>query len=290
MNDLRKIRLVAAMNFRKWRTDWRIFTVAFCVLSYMLVVLWDVRRFARDMGIPVSPWVFPFLMGPSGTVLLMLAAVAFFGNAPFRDAQFPFVFARVGRKNWICGQLLYLVFASAAYTLFTVMASMLVLLPYLGFTWNWGTILDTVMNTSTAQQMGYSITLQGTETVFFTLRPASAMLLSIGLYFLCVWFLGCVIFCGNLLTERAVGTCIAGGFTGLSFLSATATMLSPFGKWMNRFSPVTWSSLNGVELAGSGDYPNIRYAAAVLLGVSLLLNVIAVLRFRKQDQTMGREG
>lgn len=57
------------------------------------------------------------------------------------DDQQMFVLVRTGRLRWFAGQLAYIVAANLVYFLWTALTTVLVLIPQVGFSTDWGGII-----------------------------------------------------------------------------------------------------------------------------------------------------
>lgn len=277
-------------DFLLWKRDPRILFVGVFVLAYMIVMLWPVRRFSAAVGIAVSPWCFPFLMFQGGTLVLMSCATVLFCNAPFGTAQLPFILLRTGRLQWLIGQLLYIFLAALVYTLFVLLSSIAVLFPYVRFTGEWGTIIDTIFTTGTPYEMGYPIALQGSAYVYFELKPLQAVFLSSLLFYLSTVLLGAAAFFGNLVSDGMLGVYFDGFLICLSSVASIAGQISPAGAWIYYLSPISWSSLNGVVLHDAGKYPHIGYAVIIIVVLLIALGAASVWTMRKKDLMFTKGG
>jgi len=277
-------------DFLLWKRDPRVFSVGVFVLAYMIVMLWPVRRFSAAVGIAVSPWCFPFLMFPGGTLVLMSCATVLFCNAPFGTALLPFILLRTGRLRWIMGQLLYILLAALVYTVFVVLSSVVVLFPYVRFTGEWGAIIDTLCTSYMAQAMGYPIALQGAAYVYSELRPLQALLLSSLLFYLSTLLVGAAAFFGNLVSGKMFGVYFDGFLICLSAVASIAMQISPAGKWIYYLSPLSWSSLNGVVLHDAGKFPHIGYAVTVIVLLLAALGAASVWTMRKKNLMFTKGG
>jgi hypothetical protein len=172
------------------------------------------------------------------------------------------------------GQLLYIVVASALYVSFLIIMSMLVLLPYIEFTTDWGKVLSTLSQTNASSYSSLPI--------YYSLQqnysPTQALLLSALLLFLITVFIGLVMFVLNLSTQRAIG--IVGGFL-LAFLPS---LLHRSGAPQHYyFAPTTWADLGIMSISDISLYPSISYAIIVLLSLNIILMLTGILISRRQS-------
>ena len=81
-----------------------------------------------------APWMLPALLGYNNGQWYMIAMLAFIFiicDAPFLNRQQQFVLQRVGKRQWISGQLLYLVVLSFLFAVVTWLCTWVFLLPEL---------------------------------------------------------------------------------------------------------------------------------------------------------------
>src|SRR5690625_3817274 len=125
------IRLCLGVNFRKWLVNPRIYALAVFIIAFLIYHQSGLSQFAGAHNQGVTPWVFPHLTTPPVLHVFATFAIILFSDAPFEDKHMPFLMIRSGRRNWIIGQLIYILMASLIYTLFVFIISILALLPNL---------------------------------------------------------------------------------------------------------------------------------------------------------------
>lgn len=280
---IKQVLTTTRLSFLLWKRDLRVFALMIFVLVYLAIMERPLRQFSATIGIATAPWLLPFLVFPSGLALLMLVAVALFCSEPFGNPQFPLILIRIGRVNWVVGQLIYIFSASAVYTAFVTASSMVALFPYVRWTSEWGTVIDSYFLSSTPYDMGYPVAFQCAAYVYFELTPLKAVLLTDLLLFLTTFFIGTVVAFGNLILGGKAGVLLAALMICLSMIADIAGYISRVGEWLTYISPVSWGSLNGVVLHDPGRFPHIRYALIMDGILNTFLWVVIIMRFRKQD-------
>ena len=288
MSEWKATLFCACANFRKWRSNANILVIAAIMLMF---ALWNnnwINQFCAATGSRVSIWVFPFFFVlPSMTVVLGCLTVLLFCNAPFYDAHTPFVMIRTGKRAWINGQILYIPLASFIYTLFYWVSALLVLLPHLGFSTEWGTVIETLANTDAAAKLG----IEESGTLFSpritnTFSAAGATALSFVLCWLVSSFLGMLILAFHVVVGKNTGIIAAGVFIALGYLVYYVGEIH-FGPWLYYLSPVVWANLNAFDLLGEGlGRPPLAYAIAALVFAITLLSVIASTVFCSKDTSI----
>ncbi|MBD5384366.1 MAG: hypothetical protein HDR72_05145 [Ruminococcaceae bacterium] len=92
MNSVRSVFSVCAQNFRKWDTDYRMWTIAALLVVMTFAFADDMRKNAAVLGSDVSIWIFPFLyLRRYMKLVFTLPVILVSFNAPFIDKNQTFV-------------------------------------------------------------------------------------------------------------------------------------------------------------------------------------------------------
>ncbi len=258
MSFLKTIFRISAQNFRKWQTDYRIWTIAVFLIIMTLIYVDDIKKVSYVTGSGVPVWIFPFLYSQFYTkVLFTLPVVLMFCDAPFVDKNQLFIMMRTTRTKWLCGQILYIILASGVYYLFIFAVSILSTVFYGDYSLEWGkTLTALAYNSSVAYEANvYSLSVSRIVVEYFT--PLSACFYTFILSWLSAVFLGLLIFVCNLFTGSRIWGIAASSFFIVISLSAKGI------RNMDRFSPVTWSTLDGVDVGGLTLRPSFGYCISM---------------------------
>lgn len=284
MRNLRRILASSVQNLRKWPSNPRIYAVAALILVFIGSELLPIRGFCMALHLPVTPWVFPFLMSDNVSLtFIMVGLVLIFCDAPFIDQSQPYVIVRSGRRNWFTGQILYIVQASGLYFLFIILVSLLYFIPVIKFSGDWGKVLNTFSMNGTQGvpmfQQQYNINLSFSRYLTANYLPAVAMILSLALSWLEGIFLGLLMFVLNMNFNRIIGTSVA------LALILLETFAYQFGNAYLAlyFSPVSWLNLGVMDATGSSKSPTLWYAAGMLLLFIIVLSFLALTGERKKN-------
>lgn len=276
MNFLKTALRISAQNFRKWQTDYRIWTIAFFIIILTLIYVDDIKKVADYLGSEVPVWVFPFLYPkPYQKALFTLPVVLMFCDAPFVDKNQVFVMMRTSKIKWLCGQLFYIISAAAVYYLFIFAISILFTIIYGGFSLEWGkTLTEMAYDGNLAYVAGAgSLTVSQKTVKYFT--PLLACFYTYLMSWLTAVFLGLLVFVLNLFTgSRIWGIAVSCFFVILNSIAKGH-------KYLDRFSPVTWSTLDGIDVGGITVRPSFAYCITAVL-VSIILLAASVLIFGKK--------
>lgn len=289
MNRFRRIALCAMVNLRKWRTDGRIFLILLCVLAFSLWNLGGIRDFASDNSLPVTAWVFPHFWGnPSMLLLFGCMVVLLFCDAPFVDAQMAQWIVRMGRMDWLIGQILYIATASLLFTLWTFLSTVLALLPSISFENAWGPVLYTIaMQTGVAVE--YNIVLSLSEAWLDAMAPSQAVAISLFMMWLVCMFMGMLLLASNIAINRRAGFVTGGFFAFLAYFTAYLGFVL-FGAKVLWVSPVSWVSLYSLNWLGDAQTPNPYGAIAILLVAIMGFGALSAIVFNGRDLDIRQEG
>lgn len=272
MDKVRSVFSICASNFKKWPSNPRIYVLVLSLFAFVHIYSSPIRDFSKEVGVPVTPWLYPYLTcNRVFLLLLMLGIVLLFCDAPFLDNLQPYIISRCGRLCWICGQILYIILASAIYFAAAMLFSVLSVSSNLQLSPEWGKVLGTLAQTDA----DISIYIPYKIQVVYT--PVQAMLTSFFLSWFVGIFLGLVIFALNVHFKRAVGGIAA----SVLVIMDSFALNSPF--IVTYFSPISWASLAIVDSTNTTRYPSMLYAVSVLAVFFVLLSAISAMTFRKKS-------
>ncbi len=277
MNSVRSVFSICAQNFRKWATDYRMWTIAAMVIVMTFIYADDVRKNAAIIDSDVSLWIFPFLYTESFMVLIFtMPVVLMFCDAPFIDKNQTFVMMRTSRTKWLCGQLLYIILASAAYYLFVFLISVLSTVFIADPSLDWGGTFYSLAYGNLQWEGVPAVWIPKLIVEYFT--PIQACWLTFLLSWIGGVFLGMIIFFFNLITQtRSIGT-----------VAATAFVV--WGSWVKysdgiqryrKLSPISWITLDHIDVDGITPYPTLSYCLTVF-SVLILAMIIGVFIFGRK--------
>ena len=284
MNYLKTIFHIAAQNFRKWQTDYRIWTIAVFLLILTLMCADDFKTLADFLDNKAPVWIFPFLyMSSTAKVLFTLPVILLYCDAPFIDKNQMFVMMRTSRTKWLCGQIIYIISAGGVYYFFIFAVSVLSVIFSGEPSFEWDKVIVTAAYDSSVLVKAdvASLTISRTTVEFFT--PLLACFYTFIMSWLSAVFLGLLIFACNLFTGSRIW-----GIASSSFF-VVLTLVAKLRKYLDRFSPVTWSSLDGIDVGGLTVRPSIGYctSAYAVLIIGLTAAIFAFGRKKSLDVMKG---
>lgn len=289
MKLLKTAAAVCARNLRKWQTDQRVWVIGALLAIMVWIYVDDMRKLSAELGGDMPIWIFPFLYQQFHTKLIYtLPLVLLFCNAPFTDQNQIFVYMRTGRAKWLCGQVLYIITASALYYIFILAVSLLSAIisgggsPDLN---NWGNTLKTLANSNAAQVLQHPfIEVSYTVVKFFT--PLQAVWFTFLLSWINAVNVGLIIFLFNLASgSRFLGVLISSAM--IVFSAVTDDYVLPQAL---PYSPVSWITLNNIDVGRTTNNPTFTYCMFVyLILTAILAAAIFILGIRKSLDIKGED-
>lgn len=259
----------ALLNFKKWGTNYRIYVILVSLLAFTVIRADYVRSYAINMELAVTPYFFSFQFDDGITrMLFYFGVVLLFCNAPFVDNQQMFVLMRIGRKHWFLGQMLYILLANLCFFLVTAVASVIVFVPQVSFSADWGTIFRICAENNQAAGV-----IMHQEIIEY-FEPWMACLLTYVLNVAIGTFLGLVIFYGNLFRSRIFGPAIATGWIVLSNMIDVTQVEA-----LKYISPVHWGTL--YTLVRRDKPIPAWYVAAFLICGSVFMGVLIMKKSKR---------
>ena len=250
---------ICAQNLRKWIGNSRIYIAFLIVFLFTLIYTKGLWLLCGVTGEKLSPYIFPFLTTYRYMkIIYLFPLLLVFCDAPFIDNNQQFVMIRVGRKAWGIGQMLYIIAASFLYSLFMAISSVIVNIGYISWNISWGKTLIIAGTTNIMSQLGiYYDTVKIPQIIVKYYTPLQAMFFSFLLMWMICIIIGLLIYDLNIIFKsNVVGIFVA----GLLILITSLVDGNPVFTW---YSPVSWCSLNNIDVANMTSYPKLGFVLGV---------------------------
>ncbi|UUX33609.1 hypothetical protein [Fundicoccus culcitae] len=269
MNYFKKVSRIAWLNIKKWRSSLRIIMIGILLVIFIHANLTNLIDFLNSVDIPITPWVFPFLLEwRSQKLLLFLPLIFLFSDAPFIDKNQLYVVLRAGRLSWASGQILYILFASFIYFFIIIILTILMLIPNVTFDLQWGDAITTLSKTNAGDNFGVIIPFKRHILDYFS--PLQAMFYSYLLSSLIGSILGMLMFVINVVSKKSV----------LGIIITSSMVLFDVIIWSRGlllwFSPVSWATLSAIRIDGARGLPNFTQ---IMVMISLIITTLITLIF-----------
>ncbi len=231
---------ICRYELRILKGNYKLYLIPVCLFIFMMNELYPIREFLFVTEESASPFLLPFLLNDTMlTASVFAGAVLFFMDAPFYEKQQLFVIMRSGVPGWILGQVLYIFAVSAIYMCTLVGISILMLVPKVGLSLEWGRVWTTLSLTDAGDMFG--LTFGVSDLILFGYVPLEAMLLVVLLGFFICSFYGFCLWCLNMYVGRVVSTVI----TFASILLVTRVKYFP--GWVMYLVPSAWIDLSNLS-------------------------------------------
>ena len=260
------------LNILQWRINPKYAFVALYMVLYMWYETQGFVAYGRALGYPVRPWLFPLLpCDPDNFIPIFLAFVLLISDAPFRNRQQQFILLRVGKRDWMGGQLLYILFTSVAFTAVLWLLSWVFLLPNLEWGADWGPVLTTAA--VAGLQFEYNVPLALSYGCMVSATPLEATLWVAGTMIVVCFLLGEMMVACNLWARKGIGAVVVAGFSILPLVISVLAYAPRFTKQLLWISPVSWLDRS---LMGNShqNLPSYSYAALMPIGLSIVLGLV----------------
>jgi hypothetical protein len=260
---------VIRMDIKKYFKSLRLYLVLFFIFFFMNDYVTNIKSMAESMELDVSPYIYPIFMAEwSYRLYILLTIIMFMADAPFRDAAQLYVVQRCGRRKWVNGKIGTIFFLSVIGQIFCWLISVLVLIPDLGISNEWGDVIKTKAFES-SQAVAGTGDVSAVEYIVNTFSPVTATISSLILTILISSMTGMFIFLVNEVTKSQLGLVLA-------LIVSVFDLFVDSLRWLGYSLPVplvmTWMDLSQIY---AGEYQagkhSLFYALAVLAGINLVI-------------------
>ena len=285
MDFCRTVWSVMGMNFRRWKSDVRIWLILGFVGMLLIKELRGITAYGLEHEAECTAYLFPFLFADSiisvGTmkVMLFLGGILLLCDAPFIYSNTPYVIMRSRREKWWISECLYIFTTVLLYMLFIMLVSMLAVLPVAVFGQEWGNAVFDFQNGNGTMGAGeikraYEIfVIMPRDTVGY-LYPLGAHLYTFVTATAALFLLGLLQYVVNLLTKSMFwGFAAASAFI---FLDPLLYYFSsePAFRWAPLFSPLCWINAERLNLVNRNNVLSVPFVVSMFVILTVLLLVI----------------
>lgn len=276
MGSIKVIGYACAQQFQKWARNPRIISIFILFFVLVFDVVFRFNQLAIEYGTKNTPWFLPFFLShPFLGLYTLLGFVLLFCDAPFIDRHQPYIIIRIGKLKWLLGQILYIVVSSFLFLIAIQVFIIIVLLPTITFSNEWGSILYSM----SVADIGIEQFLNIPRGMMVNYTPLEATALN----FLIAWLegivIGCLIFLFNFRFKKVMGTILGCLYASLYFFVCNLPndMLK---LWY--VAPSAWMQLTAFASKKVQTHPGIGYSVSVLTGIILILCLCMVRAVKRQ--------
>lgn len=239
----------------------------YMVLAFLLFILeshsLSLYTFMRDYDLPVNAWGLFAIVLSNGynAAMIGIGAIVLFSDAPFYDGMQQSILHRVGQKKWLIGQVIHIALGTLTYMALVFLLQILLVMPYVEFGNDWGSVLSTIVYTSTADE--YNLTLTPPTILMMVFSPLSAFGLSVVLRASVLVICVLIMFIVNTVFRSRFGAVIV---TFILLLDMTEYLPGAF-RWLSISS---FARLSALDHGYGAAYPGLSWAACVIFACLLL--------------------
>ena len=136
----------------------RTFSLLIVVLFFFYTRLSPLREFAAMVDYNVTPWIFPFLLSNlSFQLTIAFCGAYFFSDVPYMQYKEMYQMIRCGRRKWAIAHIISILEVSVVLSLTMIVISILLLIPRLSLSFQWGEVINTLTQTNAAQSLPFVV-------------------------------------------------------------------------------------------------------------------------------------
>lgn len=226
--SLRQCFSCAKTEYIKWVCDARMVILGVLLIFIYNFAILPLLQNAEKMNEPLN-MLEPFIaVANSGAVLMIIPLVfmTLIADFPKIDNNTVFYIMRIGRKNWLTGQIIKLVMMSASYLAVIFVGSVVPML-FKGFWYNgWSNVVTNFKNVFPEQSMNFGVQLVP-ENLYNQLTVFEAAVKSYLLVFAYLMIIGLILLSLSLIKHKTLGfvSCGAVIALGTAFCSIKTSLM-----------------------------------------------------------------
>lgn len=225
-------------------------------------------------GVSTTPFFLPFFLSDYVIAMglikiyILLTLIIIVCDVHNMNQEKYYYIIRTGRKNWLRGDIYYIGLTTILYTFIILLCSILFFIPRIEFKNSWGKIIGTLAYTDAGQKFAELFIIP--SKILESYDPIPAMLVTLLLMLLGLFFLSMLIYTLNMITKTKIaGICCAGALVLLCPLINNIGY--PMLFW---FSPMSWMSIGSLASVQGEGYPTFLYGTfmyLILTGILLFI-------------------
>lgn len=226
--SLRQCFSCAKTEYIKWVCDARMVILGVLLIFIYNFAILPLLQNAEKMNEPLN-MLEPFIaVANSGAVLMIIPLVfmTLIADFPKIDNNTVFYIMRIGRKNWLTGQIIKLVMMAASYLAVIFVGSVVPML-FKGFWYNgWSNVVTNFKNVFPEQSMNFGVQLVP-ENLYNQLTVFEAAVKSYLLVFAYLMIIGLILLSLSLIKHKTLGfvSCGAVIALGTAFCSIKTSLM-----------------------------------------------------------------
>ena len=205
--SIRKMLLHARMEYLLWLTNPRLSIFLVILVLIHSLVIQPLHEASEQIGYPFH-LLEPIVALCNSTLILLILPIGFLillADFPRMDHGFLLQLYRVGRLNWVLGELMYLCIAAITYLLGVIIGTMLCSLPYVPIVGSNWSIVATDYTAILKDDALKTVAMLLPGNLYHQMGPMDAVMGSCFLLFLYLTLMGTVLLATSLLRIKFLG-------------------------------------------------------------------------------------
>lgn len=202
----KQIASIVRSEYIKWLTNGKLILLAVLAVMIREIVILPILAAADEMNQPINI-LEPCIAQVNSRVILLLIPLVYLvliADFPSVDGNTYYLIPRIGRKNWILGELLFQLTSLVCYLLFIVISTMIQVAGYSFFANGWSLVVTDYkaeMMDMGAVSMEELVPLN----LYFQMPPIGAFCLSYAFVFLFLFLCGQILLWATLYGKKLIG-------------------------------------------------------------------------------------
>lgn len=209
-----------------------------------------------------------------------LSILCFFSDAPFMEKNEMYYLMRYGKRRWGLHKYRYIVESSIAFAVVLFLVTILVTIPTIKFSNEWGELIRTVSVDNSIMGAFFS----ADAFILNRYSPLKLLLYVLSIDALAFVLIGMMTFVFSLIWGRKMGYILT-----IVVIYLPTIILRHVEGELVYFSPFSWLDMNFWRTGYDLNRPSMTYIVAVLLLLILLLGIIGIFQVQRLDWNVEEE-
>lgn len=245
----------------------------------------NIIRFVEAANYPVSMWTLPFLFQNVYMQFIYgISVVYFFSTVPFFQQSQMYAILRQGRTEWMICKCFRIILSSVALVITELLCSIIVLVPDIELTQDWGKVLYSLSMTTAVDE--YRIKIPIPYEMINNYSAIEAMLLLIFLLFEVTLMMGFVMFTVSIILSR-IAAVITG--TVIAIFSVIVANIYYQLKEITFFSPFSWLDILLLDGTRGRIHPYLWQIVSIVLVVIISCTFVLYKKVKNIDFVWTKE-
>lgn len=269
----KKIFNIFRKEYVRWITDPKMIILLVLAVMVRKIIILPILSAAEQMNQPINGLEPCIALANSGLILLLipLAYLVLMVDFPYVDDNMYFLMPRIGRRNWIIGEVLFQFFSLLTYLVFIIVSTILQVAAQSYWVNGWS-----LVTTDYDKQFAETLTLSMDNllplNLYYQMTPLSAFFASYGLLFVSLFLWSSI-----LLLATLCGKKLAAFWGVLVSIAIGIGVCSLKTQWMWLF-PVSHAIVWIHYQRYYREYVFSPWISVAILGVAVIIIYVCIIR------------